>query len=47
MTLDTDHSPDDPWPSREGRPELSPDLLDRARVGWERFIASMEEPSDA
>lgn len=33
-----------PWPSP--RPELSQELLDRALVGWERFVSSIQEPSD-
>ncbi|WP_326588049.1 hypothetical protein [Streptomyces sp. NBC_01294] len=36
--------PASPWPSQ--RPELSQELLDRARVGWERFVSSIQEPSD-
>ncbi|MGW7452497.1 hypothetical protein [Streptomyces sp. NPDC054787] len=45
MTLDTGEAPAGPWPSP--RPELSQRLLDRARVGWERFVSSLQEPSDA
>lgn len=30
-----------------GACELSEELLHRAGIGWERFLASMEEPSDA
>ncbi|MFE3555906.1 hypothetical protein ACFXKW_13690 [Streptomyces sp. NPDC059193] len=36
------HSP--PWPSQG--PGLSQELLDRARVGWERFVSSLQGPSD-
>ncbi|MEU3914119.1 hypothetical protein [Streptomyces sp. NPDC029721] len=46
MTFTADDSPDEPWPRLERRFELSPQLLDRAQSGWERFIASMEEPSN-
>lgn len=45
LCIDT---PDRPGPSPglvEVR-EPSADLLDRALVGWERFLASGEEPSD-
>ncbi|MCX4715949.1 hypothetical protein [Streptomyces virginiae] len=39
-----------PSPRRLGGQENSPgpsqDLLDRARVGWERFVSSIQEPSD-
>lgn len=46
MPSDSNHSPDGPWPSLEDMPALSPQLLARAWSGWERFIASLEEPSD-
>lgn len=46
MTLDAHEPPDSPWPTLEGSPELSQELLDRARVGWERFISSIRESSD-
>ncbi|WP_329099071.1 hypothetical protein [Streptomyces sp. NBC_01439] len=36
--------PAGPRPSQ--RPGPSQELLDRARVGWERFVASLPEPSD-
>lgn len=29
----------------EARSTPSPDLLDRAWVGWQRFLGSFEEPS--
>lgn len=44
MTLATHEAPADLWPSP--RPELSQELLDRALVGWERFVSSIQEPSD-
>ncbi|MCX4958145.1 hypothetical protein [Streptomyces virginiae] len=31
---------------QENSPGPSQDLLDRARVGWERFVSSIQEPSD-
>ncbi|MFG2877421.1 hypothetical protein ACGFYU_20915 [Streptomyces sp. NPDC048337] len=44
LCIDT---PDDPSPGLTPVPEPSADLLDRARVGWERFIGADEEPADA
>ncbi len=44
MTLNTPEAPAAPWPTQW--PELSQELLDRARVGWERFVSSIQEPSD-
>ncbi len=37
-------APAGPWPTQWA--ELSQELLDRARVGWERFVSSIQEPSD-
>ncbi|MFF4262959.1 hypothetical protein [Streptomyces virginiae] len=39
--------PDHPWPHehKEALPELSQELLDRARVGWERFVSTFQEPA--
>lgn len=37
---------DSPHLELETIPALSQDLLDRARIGWERFVASLEETSD-
>ncbi|MGW0395694.1 hypothetical protein ACWDYJ_33465 [Streptomyces sp. NPDC003042] len=34
----------DLWPKAVALPGPSQELLDRARVGWERFIASAEGP---
>ncbi|MFG2876772.1 hypothetical protein ACGFYU_17570 [Streptomyces sp. NPDC048337] len=39
-------TPDGPWPIPWGRSELSQELLDRALAGWERFVSSIQEPSD-
>ncbi|MFE1412689.1 hypothetical protein ACIGFK_33225 [Streptomyces sp. NPDC085524] len=44
MTLDACEAPDDPWSHLQPGP--SQELIDRAHVGWQRFIASIEEPSD-
>ncbi|MEU3312003.1 hypothetical protein ABZ743_05000 [Streptomyces sp. NPDC006662] len=33
-----------PWAGTGGRP--TPDLLDRARVGWERFLDTFEGAHD-
>ncbi len=44
MTLNAPEAPASPWLSQG--PELSQELLDRARVGWERFVSSLQEPSD-
>ncbi|MCX4691039.1 hypothetical protein [Streptomyces sp. NBC_01408] len=46
MTPDTHEAPDSPWLSLEVGPELSQELLDRALVGWERFLSSIQEPTD-
>ncbi|MER7337399.1 hypothetical protein ABT403_06050 [Streptomyces sp. NPDC000075] len=46
MTNDDHDDPDPPWPGFEPCPELSNKLLERARVGWERFVDSMGELSD-
>ncbi|MCX5612252.1 MULTISPECIES: hypothetical protein [unclassified Streptomyces] len=46
MTLNAPETPDGPWRCVEARPELSQELLDRALVGWERFLASVREPTD-
>ncbi|MFF3861046.1 hypothetical protein [Streptomyces sp. NPDC002209] len=35
-----------PWPRSEARTSPSQELLDRARVGWERFLDSFEAASD-
>ncbi|MFD8631963.1 hypothetical protein [Streptomyces sp. NPDC059533] len=43
LCIDT---PDDPSPGLTPVPEPSSDLLDRARVGWERFIGTDEDPAD-
>ncbi|MEV0412079.1 hypothetical protein AB0I68_15085 [Streptomyces sp. NPDC050448] len=37
---------DDPWPEPEARTGPSQELLDRARVGWERFLDTFEAASD-
>ncbi|MGW0364971.1 hypothetical protein [Streptomyces sp. NPDC002990] len=37
--------PEGAWPELEAMPEPSRDLLDRALVGWERFIGVAQEPS--
>ncbi|MFB6821553.1 hypothetical protein ACFCXA_08175 [Streptomyces virginiae] len=39
--------PDHPWfdEHKEVLPGLSQDLLDRARVGWERFVSTFQEPA--
>ncbi|MFD4247121.1 hypothetical protein ACFWP3_36870 [Streptomyces sp. NPDC058525] len=46
MTLDAPETTATPWPRPQTGPELSEELLDRARIGWKRFIASIEGPSD-
>ncbi|MFD8980287.1 hypothetical protein [Streptomyces sp. NPDC059564] len=33
-------------PGQEAGLGLSQELIDRARIGWERFVASIEEASD-
>ncbi|MFC9293466.1 hypothetical protein ACFTWH_04285 [Streptomyces sp. NPDC057011] len=43
LCIDT---PDDPWAGPTVVSEPSAELLDRALVGWEHFIGSVEEPSD-
>lgn len=43
-TLGSHEAPAGPWPTHW--PEPSRDLLERARVGWERFAASLQEESD-
>lgn len=43
---DAYEDPDSPWSRCVGGPEPSPELLDRAHAGWERFISSVPEPSD-
>ncbi|WP_374775782.1 hypothetical protein OG756_26210 [Streptomyces sp. NBC_01310] len=42
MTL---HAPDAPADASQV-PELSQELLDRARVGWERFVSSIQDASN-
>lgn len=39
---------EDPWPRPEASPSPSPsqELLDRAQVGWERFLGTFEAASD-
>ncbi|MCX5378677.1 hypothetical protein [Streptomyces sp. NBC_00091] len=39
-------TPDGPVPRAAPVPVPSADLLARARAGWERFVASLEEASD-
>ncbi|MCX4692630.1 hypothetical protein [Streptomyces sp. NBC_01408] len=56
MTIRMVHDPTRELPEMTARlapvPKLAPvpgpsqDLLDRARVGWERFIDSVDTPSD-
>ncbi|MGP3685578.1 hypothetical protein ACTVZO_12830 [Streptomyces sp. IBSNAI002] len=46
MALDAHDPPDSPWPSPHVSSGLSQELLDRALVGWERFLSSVEEDSD-
>ncbi|MCX5016553.1 hypothetical protein OG765_37150 [Streptomyces sp. NBC_00555] len=43
LSIDT---PDNPVPGPFAVCEPSAELLDRALVGWERFIGKAEEPSD-
>ncbi|MGZ9933335.1 hypothetical protein ACXNSR_26065 [Streptomyces sp. NC-S4] len=43
-TTDAHEAPAGPRLSQQHEP--SEELLDRARVGWERFVASLQEPSD-
>lgn len=44
MTLNTPEAPASPCPSQG--PGLSQELLDRALIGWERFLSSIQAPSD-
>ncbi|MFD6973198.1 hypothetical protein [Streptomyces sp. NPDC059979] len=44
MKLNAPDAPADSWSIHV--PELSQELLDRARVGWERFVSSIQEPTD-
>ncbi|MFD4243934.1 hypothetical protein ACFWP3_20370 [Streptomyces sp. NPDC058525] len=38
--------PDGPWPRPEAVPEPSQDLLDRALVGWERFLHAAHQGAE-
>ncbi|WP_405981004.1 hypothetical protein [Streptomyces sp. NBC_00158] len=44
--LNADDDRDVPWPQPLAPAEPSAELLDRARVGWERFLSSLEAASD-
>ncbi|MEU8838979.1 hypothetical protein AB0D97_07565 [Streptomyces roseus] len=37
---------DDPWTKPEAVSGLSQELLDRAQVGWERFLDGFEAATD-
>ncbi|WP_405978978.1 hypothetical protein [Streptomyces sp. NBC_00158] len=38
--------PDNPWSRAQKTSNLSAELLDRALVGWERFLGTFEAASD-